>query len=95
MFSTERAADQEVEEGKYADMEGVEHLGQYVFEMTGAKVKALKEGAEVLPAIEEGVQGEDVDEDGPVEAVEAEDDAEDVYDEEEGPSAPGGGAVDT
>ena len=28
---------------------GVEHLGQYVYEMTQAKVKMLKEGRESLP----------------------------------------------
>ncbi|KAK6611078.1 dead helicases superfamily protein [Botrytis cinerea] len=50
-----------------AVMEGVEHLGQYVFEMTNSKIKQLREerglpegGAEVL-AIEEGkVVGDDV-----------------------------------
>lgn len=30
-------------------MEGVEHLGQYVFEMTKAKVEALKAGGGQLP----------------------------------------------
>lgn len=34
----------EIEEGSEAVMEGVEHLGQYVFEMTKAKVEALKSG---------------------------------------------------
>ena len=51
-------------------MEGVEHLGQYVFEMTGAKVEQMKhERGTQLPAIEEsmveqveeGVELEDVD----------------------------------
>ena len=31
------------------EMEGVEHLGQYVFEMTQAKVEMLKKGVNVLP----------------------------------------------
>ncbi|EME77465.1 uncharacterized protein MYCFIDRAFT_158285 [Pseudocercospora fijiensis CIRAD86] len=34
-----------------AEMAGVEHLGQYVFEMTQAKVKALKEGGGQLPPL--------------------------------------------
>ena len=31
------------------EIEGVEHLGQYVFEMTRAKVEALKKGGGMLP----------------------------------------------
>jgi intron-binding protein aquarius len=42
MFPTERLLNDEVEG---VEMEGVEHLGQYVYEMTQAKVKAL--GGEV------------------------------------------------
>ncbi|KIX06734.1 uncharacterized protein Z518_04710 [Rhinocladiella mackenziei CBS 650.93] len=38
MFPTERLLDDDV---SGTEMEGVEHLGQYVFEMTQAKVKAL------------------------------------------------------
>jgi intron-binding protein aquarius len=38
MFPTRRSLDDEVQG---TPMEGVEHLGQYVFEMTQAKVKAL------------------------------------------------------
>ncbi|EHY52254.1 hypothetical protein HRR83_003181 [Exophiala dermatitidis] len=38
MFPTERALDADV---PGTEMEGVEHLGQYVFEMTQAKVKAM------------------------------------------------------
>ena len=30
-------------------MEGVEHLGQYVFEMTQAKVEMLRKGESALP----------------------------------------------
>lgn len=37
-------------------MEGVEHLGQYVFEMTQAKVEMLKRGEHVLPPQEVGVR---------------------------------------
>lgn len=31
-------------------MQGVEHLGQYVFEMTQAKIKSLQAGKEILDA---------------------------------------------
>jgi len=49
------------------EMAGVEHLGQYVFEMTQAKIKALKEGGDVLPVIEERTgQGEDSGDEGDV-----------------------------
>ena len=37
------------------EMEGVEHLGQYVFEMTQAKVEMLKRGEKVLPSQETGI----------------------------------------
>jgi intron-binding protein aquarius len=35
-------------------MEGVEHLGKYVFEITKAKVEALKKGGGLLVGGEEG-----------------------------------------
>jgi intron-binding protein aquarius len=38
MFPTTRSLDDDVQS---TPMEGVEHLGQYVFEMTQAKVKAM------------------------------------------------------
>lgn len=60
-----RGIDDEVEEGREAVMQGVEHLGQYVFEMTKAKVEALKAGGGEMPgAVVEGngvVAGEDED----------------------------------
>jgi intron-binding protein aquarius len=43
--SHSRLTGSKVEEGSEAVMEGVEHLGQYVYEMTKAKVEALKNGA--------------------------------------------------
>jgi len=46
------------DDGETAVMEGVEHLGQYVFEMTNAKVKAIKEGRDVLPPAAEVTQRE-------------------------------------
>ncbi|KAK3638686.1 hypothetical protein LTR22_017704 [Elasticomyces elasticus] len=53
------------------EMEGVEHLGQYVYEMTQAKVKALKEGGGVLPppAIAGRIEDEDEGEGDEEEAV--------------------------
>jgi intron-binding protein aquarius len=47
-------------------MESVEHLGQYVFEMTQAKVKAMGDGditiEDAAPAEEDGLLDEDEDE---------------------------------
>jgi len=75
-FPTTRAADgdelkrqasgggeQAVEE---ADMDGVEHLGRYVYEMTQAKMAALRAGAEALPGggadgVAAGMEEQDVD----------------------------------
>ncbi|CAD0114278.1 unnamed protein product [Aureobasidium uvarum] len=48
MFPTQRSVE---EQGNTAEMEGVEHLGQYVFEMTKAKVEAIKKGEGVLPPV--------------------------------------------
>jgi len=56
MFPTTRALDAEIEG---TPMESVEHLGQYVFEMTQAKAKAMGDGAMVIddeaPAAEDGL----------------------------------------
>lgn len=46
--TTTRLVDDEVDESKTAEMDGVEHLGQYVYEMTQAKVKALGGQVNVL-----------------------------------------------
>lgn len=59
MFPAERRLDDDV---AATEMVGVEHLGQYVYEMTQAKVKMLKEGAGVLPP-QEPEQLLDVDKD--------------------------------
>lgn len=60
MFPTSRALDADVEG---AAMEGVEHLGQYVFEMTQAKVKAMGDSEmivdETAPNGEDGLLDED------------------------------------
>ncbi|EME41849.1 hypothetical protein DOTSEDRAFT_82025 [Dothistroma septosporum NZE10] len=48
MFPASRELNDKAPEG-VAEMSGVEHLGQYVFEMTQAKVKALKAGGGQLP----------------------------------------------
>jgi intron-binding protein aquarius len=49
-FPTSRKLDDEV---PFTEMQGVEHLGQYVFEMTEAMVAALKEGGGTLPPLAE------------------------------------------
>ena len=45
-FPTSRLSTEEVEG---SEMDGVEHLGQYVFEMTQAKVEMLKKGRNIFP----------------------------------------------
>jgi len=60
------------EQGQTAEMEGVEHLGQYVFEMTKAKVEAIKRGEGQLPPVSSNRDQEMEDED------------EEVYAEDEG-----------
>lgn len=46
-------------------MEGVEHLGQYVFEMTQAKVEMLKRGRNIVPPQEAAIDhGKDEEMDG-------------------------------
>lgn len=81
MYPTNRKVDAEVES---TEMEGVEHLGQYVFEMTKAKVEALKAGGGVLPPVAQ--TGDDSDDDGGVleEGFEAEVDYEDAVEENGG-----------
>lgn len=77
MFPTQRGVE---DAGNTAEMEGVEHLGQYVFEMTKAKVEAIKKGEGILPPVsavqdvemeeEEEVYAEDEGVDGEEEDVE-------------------------
>ncbi|TKA62400.1 hypothetical protein B0A49_11217 [Cryomyces minteri] len=55
---TDRKVEDDVPE---TEMDGVEHLGQYVFEMTKAKVEALKAGGGVLPPAPEERLDEDED----------------------------------
>jgi intron-binding protein aquarius len=67
IFPTSRGVEEQVE--NVSTMEGVEHLGQYVFEMTKAKVQALKAGGGSLPPaaitkelpVEEGEEEEEED----------------------------------
>jgi intron-binding protein aquarius len=54
MYPTERLLDDEVEG---VEMDGVEHLGQYVYEMTQAKIKALGGEMAVLRNGEAGDEG--------------------------------------
>lgn len=76
MFPTGRALDADVEG---TAMEGVEHLGQYVFEMTQAKVKAMGDGEmqldEVVPDGEDGLVDDD---EVMLGADDDDDDAEDI-----------------
>lgn len=61
MFPASRLLTDEVEG---TEMEGVEHLGQYVFEMTQAKVERLKRGENILPTqkVEVGIiEDEEID----------------------------------
>ena len=72
MFPATRAVEDDVEA---TEMQGVEHLGQYVFEMTRAKVEDMKRGGQSLPAAEQEVQGrvEDEEDDEEDDAVPVED----------------------
>lgn len=67
MFPSKRGVRDEVDEQKVAVMDGVEHMGQYVYDITQAKYQAVKNGKEVLPplaetdvdSIEDDGEGED------------------------------------
>lgn len=75
MFPTQRSVE---DAGNTAEMEGVEHLGQYVFEMTKAKVEAIKKGEGILPPVS-AVQDVEMEE----EEVYAEDEGVDGEEEED------------
>ncbi|KAE9984695.1 hypothetical protein BLS_001690 [Venturia inaequalis] len=79
MFPTQRLLGSEVES---TEMAGVEHLGQYVFEMTGAKVKQLKAGEVQLPITKEEIMVDDEDEDGDVMVEEVQGELDDIEEEE-------------
>lgn len=68
MFPTSRKLLDDVGEG--VEMTGVEHLGQYVYEMTQAKVEAIKKGEGMMPPAEKIVihDEDDGDDAGPVDA---------------------------
>lgn len=68
MFPTTRTLEEDVQG---TPMESTEHLGQYVFEMTQAKVKAM--GAEGVVAEDVGMDGEAVIEDETMVGMEEED----------------------
>ncbi|KAL8738831.1 MAG: hypothetical protein Q9181_000435 [Wetmoreana brouardii] len=59
MFPTARLLEDEAEA---VEMVGVEHLGQYVYEMTKAKIESFELGGKPLPAIEETPEMRRVDE---------------------------------
>ena len=50
MFPASRSLGEEVEA---TEMTGVEHLGQYVYEMTKTKLESLKGQGAALPAVEQ------------------------------------------
>ncbi|KAF2267921.1 hypothetical protein CC78DRAFT_558549 [Lojkania enalia] len=81
---TKRLVTEKGEEGQEAVMEGVEHLGQYVFEITKVKIEALKAGKAVIPSQDVNMEV-DEDEGGREEDILIE---EDVYDEPEEPEEP-------
>ena len=56
MFPSTRSIDDEVEA---TEMTGVEHLGQYVYEMTQAKIKQMNAGELVLPPVQEVTEAEE------------------------------------
>jgi len=74
IFPSARGVNDEVDEQMVAVMEGVEHLGQYVYDITQAKYQAVKKGNGVLPPLAETGVGR-VEEDG-----EGEDEADDESD---------------
>lgn len=77
------------------EMEGVEHLGKYVFEMTQAKVAALREGGQVLPPlVEEGrvvADGDEEEQEDEGQVVPVEEEAEEEVDDDDGDGAEDGG----
>ncbi|PVI06177.1 P-loop containing nucleoside triphosphate hydrolase protein [Periconia macrospinosa] len=74
-----RALDDAIDEGREAVMEGVEHLGKYVYEMTQAKREALKNGEQVVRDVDMIANG---DNEGGVIVDGGEDDDEDADREE-------------
>ena len=66
-------------------MEGVEHLGQYVFEMTNTRIKQLQDENK-MPTIDEGAEAEE--EDDVREEVDEDDYDAEEYPEEEQPVEP-------
>jgi len=75
MFPATRSVDAVVED---TEMDGVEHLGKYVHQMTQAKVASLKAGNAILPAVEDHVMEEEDDVDVEVDVDVEEDDDEGV-----------------
>lgn len=73
------------DEAKATEMVGVEHLGRYVFEMTQAKVAALRRGEAALAPEENNLMTrvEEDEEEGDVILDEDEDVEEDEEEEEE------------
>lgn len=79
MFPATRGVDQAVDD---TEMDGLEHLGKYVYEMTQAKIASLKAGGDVLPPVERKVVQDDEDDDGGAAQEEvSEEDGEEAIDE--------------
>lgn len=75
--------DEEEVEGE-SSMEGVEHLGQYVYEMTKAKVEALRVGGGEVKMIDAGEgAAKDVDEDRPENVIIPEEAVEEFGEDDE------------
>ncbi|KAL9593532.1 MAG: hypothetical protein Q9219_007511 [cf. Caloplaca sp. 3 TL-2023] len=75
MFPASRLFGDEVEA---TVMTGVEHLGQYIYEMTKAKIKSVEVGSEKMPVVEETPEMMEIDgEDGGGGALEKEEETDD------------------
>ena len=69
------------DEAEGVEMAGVEHLGQYVFEMTQARIRQLKEGVPGLLPPQEEVEGPEADTDGEGDDDEVEEGLDDIEEE--------------
>ncbi|KAL8835547.1 MAG: hypothetical protein Q9170_003280 [Blastenia crenularia] len=81
MFPTSRQSEDEV---NTSEMTGVEHLGQYVYEMTKAKIDSLKAEGGSLPVVEETPEMMKVDEEDDGAGGEVLDEEEELEEAEEG-----------
>jgi len=80
MYPATRSVDASVDD---IEMDGVEHLGKYVYEITQAKIASLKAGGEILPPIQRRAVWEEEDKDDTVTRGGNLEDVSDVDGEEE------------